>query len=165
MHVTYENLPLQVNSDLIYKDCAIHMPTDKKRNIMNASSNFEIISKIIKAIRDSKRELFHSPGVFGNLGGYPVYVDFRNESNRGNHVEINEDYFPFDEMVRNNRLSIAMDGIEDVKDGYLIYTDALVANVKSCFHVDLPKRVHISDSQEIGSFLIKEIILPRMAER
>ncbi len=45
LHVSYEGKELQVDADAVYSDCMIPMPVDTKRNIMNASSNFEIIGK------------------------------------------------------------------------------------------------------------------------
>lgn len=53
----------------------IPMPVDQKRNMMNASSNFDIIYSILDAIRNHKKIKFHSPGAQGEIGGYPYIID------------------------------------------------------------------------------------------
>ena len=63
---------LEPDMDAIFSMCKIAMPVDAKRNMMNASSNFEIIEGILSAIRDRKAVKLHCPGVFGEIGGYPV---------------------------------------------------------------------------------------------
>ena len=72
---TYKGEKLDIDQDDILRKCVISMPTDSKRNMMNASSNFDIISCILKAIRENTVTKFYSPGVFGNIGGFPVVVD------------------------------------------------------------------------------------------
>ncbi len=41
--------------DKIISNCNIPMPVDAKRNMMNASSNFEIIQAILGAVRTGKK--------------------------------------------------------------------------------------------------------------
>ena len=50
---TYKGEKLDIDQDDILRKCVISMPTDSKRNMMNASSNFDIISCILKAIREN----------------------------------------------------------------------------------------------------------------
>ena len=98
------DLPLKVyyngkNQDIpheeIYNACSISMPVDQKRNMMNASSNYRIISAIISAIRTKKDQKVFSPGVFGNIGGYPVIIGY----NDGKiSAWIDESTFTFKEM-------------------------------------------------------------------
>lgn len=124
---TYKGEKLDIDQDDILKKCVISMPTDSKRNMMNASSNFDIISCILKAIRENTVTKFYSPGVFGNIGGFPVVVD-------GTGAEpvckIDDSVFALDEMIAKNRESLGLDGVEDIKDGCLIYTDALIAKAE-----------------------------------
>jgi len=148
----------------IYRRCAIEMPVDAKRNIMNASSNFEIISKIVGAIRRRSRHVFHSPGVNGELGGFPVYVDFT-VSNTGDHIGFVEDWFTLEEMRSLNAASLALDGIEGVQDGRLRYTDDLLEKIKDAFGVTLPKHVDLADASEVGEFIIERIIEPQLKEQ
>ena len=42
---------MDVDIQKMISHCAIPMPVDAKRNMMNASSNFEIIQAILAAVR------------------------------------------------------------------------------------------------------------------
>lgn len=157
LHIEVNGKAIDIDKDEVYKRCAIPMPTDQKRNMMNASSNFEIISKILKSLRENKNLTFHSPGVFGNIGGFPVTVDAQNAT-----IAYEEKYFSYDDMAKHNRESIYLDGIEDVTDGTLVYTDELVSKVKDVFGVDLPKKVPFDDIDKTADLLIEKIIKPNI---
>ena len=135
--------------------CSIPMPVDQKRNMMNASSNFNIIDSILTALREKTVTKVHAPGVDGEIGGYPVLID-------GAKAEVSFDtsLFAMDDMRAANRKSIYCDGIENVENGTLVYTDELVAKVKKAFNVDLPKRVAFEDIEKTADFIIKNIIEP-----
>ncbi len=45
--------------------------------MMNASSNVQIITAIIEAIRTKENQKVFTPGFDGNIGGYPVQVGYR----------------------------------------------------------------------------------------
>lgn len=154
LDVRYQGKHLDAKQSEIFKHCAIAMPVDQKRNMMNASSNFSIIHAILEAIRLKKREKIHSPGVQGEIGGYPYIIDGEKMNSY-----FDESIFSMSQMREANRRSIALDGIENVVDGKLIYTDALVANVRNAFNVDLPKVVHFNEIDEVGSFIIEQIIM------
>ena len=51
-----------------------------------------------------------------------------------------------------------MDGIENVEDGYLIYSDELIDKVKNKFSLTIPKRVHLSEAENVADLLIEGII-------
>ena len=157
--IRYQGEKLDVNMKEMIANCGIAMPVDAKRNMMNASSNFEIIEGILAAVRDNKKVKLHCPGVFGEIGGYPVIID-------GTSVQVKsyicEDYFDMDRMRRKNRESIYLDGIEDVADGVLVYTDELLAKVKNAFGVDLVKRVAFDEIDEVAGFIVKNIIEKNM---
>ena len=68
-----------LSHDEIYAACKIAMPTDQTRNMMNASSNVQIITAIIEAIRTKENQKVFTPGFGGNIGGYPVQVGYREE--------------------------------------------------------------------------------------
>lgn len=146
---------LEVDLKEIFSRCAISMPVDAKRNMMNASSNFEIIETLLSVVRDKKKSKLHCPGVFGEIGGYPVIVD---GSGNDIHVYICEDYFDLDSMRRKNRESIYLDGIEDVRDGVLIYTNELQEKVREVFGVNLMKTVAFDEIESAADFLIEKII-------
>lgn len=149
----------EVNVDLneIWKRCAIEMPVDAKRNMMNASSNFEIIRKIVTALKTGVNQIIHTPGVVGNIGGYPVLIDGILAK-----ASFYEKYFSMDEMKDANRKSIYLDGIEKVDNGSLFYTDELISKVKKAFGVDIVKEVPYEKIEQTASFIIKNIIEPQL---
>ena len=148
----------QLDKDKIIQSCHISMPVDQTRNMMNASSNYEIINAIITAVRTGQQQRLYSPGFGGNIGGYPVAIGYR----EGNlDAWIDESVFSFAEMNKADRASMALDGVEDVVDGRLIYTDALLAKVKKAFGKELPKEVSFADIEKTAQFIIDEIILPQ----
>ena len=157
LKVYYKGEELDIGQDEIFSRCSVSMPVDAQRNMMNASSNFRIITAVIDMIRTGKQQKVFSPGFGGNIGGYPVtigYVDGQPD------VRIDESVFSFDEMNKANRLSLAEDGVEDIVDGKLIYTDALIEKTRSAFGKTLPKSVSYDEIDETADFLIREIILP-----
>lgn len=151
----YHEKPLSIGVNEIIANCGIPMPVDAKRNMMNASSNFEIIEAILGAVREQKKTKLHCPGVFGEIGGYPVIIDGSGENVS---AYICEDYFDIDKMRSKNRESIYLDGIENIEDGTLIYTDELIAKVKRAFGVDLMKKVPFDEIEQTANFIVKEII-------
>ena len=153
--IRYNGEKLELNMNEVISDCSILMPVDAKRNMMNASSNFEIIEGIFAAVRGSQKVKLHCPGVFGEIGGYPVVVD---GSLRQVKSYICEDFFDIESMRRKNRESIYLDGIEDIINGKLVYTDELLAKVRDAFGVDLMKNVDFDEIDEAAEFIIKNII-------
>lgn len=155
MDVRYQGQKLDVDVNAAAAGCSIPMPVDAKRNMMNASSNYEIICAILSAVKDREKVKLHCPGVFGEIGGYPVIID-------GSHERIEaaicEDYFDLDTMRVKNRQSIYLDGIENVENGVLTYTDELLAKVKKAFGADLVKNVAFSEIDRVAEFIVKEII-------
>ena len=136
--VYYKGVEQNVDPKEIFSKCAISMPTDAQRNMMNASSNYRIIMAVIGAVRSGETQRIYSPGVFGMIGGYPVCIS---NDNGVISAKIDESVFSLSEMEAANRKSLYLDGIEDVKDANLIYTDELLAKVKKAFDVDVPKTV------------------------
>jgi len=151
--ILYQGKDLSFDMNAIYAQCAISMPTDAKRNMMNASSNFDIIASILDSVKEKQIKKLHVPGAMGLLGGYPVVVN-------GNlHTAcIDETFFSLSEMQSVNALSIYKDGIENVMNGTLVYTDELIDKVKQHFQYSLPKKVNLKDSDSIADELIKNII-------
>ena len=159
LKVYYKGEEQDIPKDDIFSRCSISMPVDQKRNMMNASSNYRIISAVIDAIRTGKNEKVFSPGVFGNIGGYPVIVGYKEGKIS---AWIDESVFSFDEMDKANRESLALDGIEDIKDSKLYYTDDLISKVRDVFGEDLPKEVAYDDIEKTADFLIEKIITPQL---
>ena len=154
LSIKYQGEELDINHEDVYKACGIPMPTDQKRNMMNASSNFDIIYSILSAIREKKAIKIHTPGVEGHIGGYPFIIDGTGEEVKG-YMAPN---FSLEEMEQVNRKSIYCDGIENVENGCLVYTDELLGKVKTRFNVDVPKRVELEDASKAAELLIEKII-------
>ena len=159
LKVYYKGEEQDIPKDDIFSRCSISMPVDQKRNMMNASSNYRIISAVIDAISTGKNEKVFSPGVFGHIGGYPVIVGYKEGKIS---AWIDESVFSFDEMDKANRESLALDGIEDIKDSKLYYTDDLIRKVRDVFGEDLPKEVAYDDIEKTADFLIEKIITPQL---
>ena len=160
LSIKYQGKELDINHDEVYKACGIPMPTDQKRNMMNASSNFDIIYSILSAIREKKAIKIHTPGVDGHIGGYPYIID-------ATETEVKGYFYPgysMEEMEQVNRNSIYCDGIENVEDGCLIYSDELIKKVKERFDVDIPKRVALSEAEKTANLLIEQIVTPNLAK-
>ena len=158
LSIKYQGKELDVNHEDVFKACGIPMPTDQKRNMMNASSNFDIICSILTAIRTNSSVKIHTPGVDGNIGGYPFVIDATGDDVIGSFAS----QFSMEDMRQVNRNSIYCDGIENVTGGSLIYTDELIKKVKDKFNVDIPKSVHLSEATQIADLLIDNIIKPSM---
>lgn len=161
INISYKGENLKLNMQKIWKDCAIEMPTDAKRNMMNASSNFEIIKKIIMSARNNSAALIHSPGVNGFIGGYPIIVDYSDKC----ICKFDERYFTLNDMLSCNKKSIYLDGIEKVENGNLFYTDELINKVKNSFGVVVSKIVKFSDIEKTAEFIIEKIINPNMRSK
>lgn len=144
---------LDVDQTDLLKHCVISMPVDQKRNMMNASSNFDIINSILVALREGKKMKFHTPGVEGHIGGYPYIIDGTITS-----AYVDTSIWSMEEMEKANALSIYCDGIAGVRNGCLYYTDELREKVKRTFNVELPKTVHFDEIPSVANLLIEKII-------
>lgn len=162
LKVYYRGQEQNLSHDEIYKACRIAMPVDQTRNMMNASSNYQIIAAVIDAVRTGESQRVFTPGFGGNIGGYPVLVGYRDGKLS---AWIDESVFSFEEMNKADRASIALDGVEDVADGKLIYTEALIQKVFQAFGVELPKSVAYDDIEETAGFIIDEIIMPQLVRK
>lgn len=158
--ILYNKAEAKVNLSEIWKNCAIEMPVDAKRNMMNASSNFEIIKKIISSLKDNSKQIIHSPGVIGYIGGYPVEIDGEKAK-----ATFFEKYFKLTEMIAANKKSIYLDGIEKIENGSLFYTDELISKVKKAFDVAVPKQITFDNVEKTANFIIKNIIEPQLGDK
>lgn len=162
VYVSCNGHTLDLDMEEIYRKCAIPMPVDARRNIMNASSNFEIISKIKHAISSRSNCVMHIPGVAGYVGGYPVRIDFREGTSPEGRISFVEDFFTLEKMKVHNRFSAYLDGIEDISNGTLTYTNELQENVKNRFSVDIPKKINFDELDQMAQFLVDRIIKPTL---
>lgn len=157
--IRYQDNKCIYNNKDLFKSCMITMPIDQKRNMMNASSNFDIIYSILNAIRDHKKIKIHSPGVQGEIGGYPYIVD-GTSANITSYFDTN--IFSINEMREANKHSLYLDGIDRIENGCLYYTKELVNKVKQIFGIELVDKIKYQEIDEIGRRIIKDIILPNV---
>ena len=153
--VRYKGKKMDVEQSELLKHCVISMPVDQKRNMMNASSNFDIINSVLTALRENKKIKVHSPGVGGHIGGYPYIIDGREASPC---AYVDTSIFGMSDMETANRNSIYCDGIADVTDGSLVYTAELQEKVKRTFGVEIPKIVRFEEIPQVANLLIEKII-------
>ncbi len=158
LKIYYKGEEMDLPHDKVFAGCKILMPVDQTRNKMNASSNYQIITAVIDAIRTHENQKVFTPGFGGNIGGYPVQIGYRDGRL---DAWIDESVFSFEEMNKADRASIALDGVEDIVDGKLIYTDALIEKAKKAFGKELPKTVAYEDIDKTAKWIIDEIILPQ----
>lgn len=158
--VSVNGKTVDVDTEEMLKACSIEMPVDQKRNMMNASSNFDIINSILRALREEKTLRIHTPGAEGEIGGYPYLIDGANASGR-----IDTSAFTLEEMRAANRRSIYHDGIMNVADGILEYTPELLGKVKEAFGCGLPSRIPLAESHDAARILIDRIINPSLAKQ
>lgn len=161
LKVFYNGKKIDISQKDILSRCSIPMPTDATRNMMNASSNYQIIDAFIKAVRTGETQKVFSPGVMGEIGGYPVNIGYKDGSLG---VSFDESVFTLDEMREANRKSIYLDGVENICEGSLIYTDELIKKTESAFGVCLPKTVAFEDIDDTAQFIIDNIILPQTSK-
>lgn len=162
LKVFYRGEELEIEQNEIFNLCKIPMPTDEKRNMMNASSNYDIITSVIEAVRYGESRKIFSPGVFGEIGGYPVQIDSTGDILC---TYIDESVFTLEEMRAANRKSIALDGVENVENGQLIYTDRLVRKVADVFGVSLPQIVEFEEIDKTAEYIIEKIIIPQLDKK
>jgi len=151
----YKGKTIDVDYKDVYSRCSISMPVDGKRNMMNASSDYEIIKSIIECVRENKRVKLHIPGAFGMIGGYPVILDGTSEKIR---AFVDESDFKLEDMNKVNSRSIYLDGIEGVDSGTLTYSDELIEKVRSRYGIDLPKKVEYGRIDDVAEYLIENVI-------
>lgn len=158
LDIKYQGQPLAFDKAELLSACKIAMPTDQKRNMMNASSNFDIIHSILAALETRSRIKIHTPGVNGEIGGYPFIIDGTGKA----QGHIDESVFPLEAMRAANRKSIYLDGILDVRQGELQYTPELVGKVAQEFGAELPRSVVFETLGATCDFLIERIIRPNI---
>lgn len=154
LDIKYNDKTLEYDKEELLSACRIAMPVDQKRNMMNASSNYDIINSICTAITEHKKIKIHTPGVNGEIGGYPFIID-GTQSAKG---YIDESAFSIAEMRQANRDSIYLDGIANIEDGVLTYTSELLQKVFESFKTTLNNEISLSESNEYAKILISEII-------
>lgn len=156
--IRYNGKGINIDMEQIFSMCKIPMPVDAKRNMMNASSNFEIVQAILRAINGDKVKI-HCPGAFGEIGGYPVVID-----GEGDRIEtyIDESFFSLTDMKAKNRESIYLDGVKNIEGGTLYFTDELIAKAKRAFGIKIMSKISFEEIEDAADFLINQVIEPNI---
>lgn len=155
LDIKYNDKTLKYDKQELLSACKIAMPVDQKRNMMNASSNYDIINSICTAITEHKKIKIHAPGVNGEIGGYPFIIDGTQRA-KG---YIDESVFSIAEMRKANRDSIYLDGIANIKEGVLTFTPELLQKVLNSFNIKLQETVSLRMSNPTATRIINEIIV------
>ena len=162
LQISYRGEIQALEQATVFEKCRIPMPVDTRRNMMNASSNYRIISELLSTLRNGAETRLFIPGMCGEIGCYPVKVGMRDGLL---DAWIDDSVFSLGEMLSANKKSMYLDGIEEISDGTLIYTDELIDKAQRAFHVKLPKVVAIDEADDVASFIIKKIIEPQLATK
>lgn len=157
LDIRYQGKELVFDKEDLLKSCSISMPVDQKRNMMNASSNFNIIYSVLDAISNKKKVKVHTPGVCGEIGGYPYIIDATGQIITS---YFDTSVFSMDEMRKANKWSNCLDGIADIEEGTLYYTSELIEKIRRAFGKEIPEEVRFEDIDEVGQFIIDNIMKP-----
>jgi hypothetical protein len=142
-----EDVTDKLGPEKIFSKCNIPVPTDKERNLMVASS----ATKMITAIINDTKEIVHSPGPNGLIGGYPVQV-----SANGVKVVLPSDW-SLEEAIRVNKESMKFDGLEEIKDdGTIVFTEKIVKIFREAFSFYCPE-LKVSEWEKRGEELLQRV--------
>jgi len=128
--------------------CAMPTISGAERNWM-ISSDVVVLMRLLLDKSGNKRKT-HAPGAFGLIGGYPLL--FQN-----GEMELDETYFCADEMIKVNRGSLACDGIEDINENGIIFTDDVISKMKTVFNLDYPKSVTVEDCERLAILIAEKL--------
>lgn len=154
LDIKYQRKTLDFDKKDLFEACKIAMPVDQKRNMMNASSNFDIIKSILTALQDRKCIKIHTPGVNGEIGGYPFIIDGRKKA----IGYIDASVFSIQKMRAANYESIYLDGIKDIINGELFFTVELQQKTIQKLHCNLPEKVSLRDADILAPVIVRDII-------
>lgn len=122
----------------IFKECNIPMMTDQTRNLMIASDCY--------ALTRGQTKLMHIPGSDCSVGGQRCVVVWSD----GNMNVIKSSSIPQDKVDELNMKGLQADGIEDVKEGMITFTDESIKKMKEVFGIDYPKTLDLKDAKEFA---------------
>lgn len=126
----------------LFSLCKIPMESGYIRNLMIASDMANLVDILVT--NNPKR--VHVPGPRGHLGGFPCYYDGH---------EFDWDDEGFDNI---NKQSLSLDGIENISNGVVTFTDTVIKKMKEVFDIDYPKTLRIEDAEEFA-YKIKDAIM------
>lgn len=133
----------------LFSMCKIPMESGHTRNLMIASDMANIVDLIVT----ESDYVVHLPGVDGLIGGYPSFYN-----KTSGKFEVDGGIVDIQEWIAVNKQSISLDGIEDISDGVVTFTDTVIAKMKEVFDIEYPKTLRIEDAEEFA-YKIKDAIM------
>lgn len=130
----------------VFEQCKIPMESGHIRNLMISAD----VAQIIRQLNMSKETLIHLPGYMGMPGGYPVQLSATTDRIDLTGPEIVE-------AVKINKQSLACDGIEDIRDGVITFTDDAIAKMKSVFNIKYPKTLRVEMCEEFAEDIVEAL--------
>lgn len=125
-----------------FKKCRIPMESGHTRNLMIASD----VSQIIKIMITGSNELIHLPGVSGYVGGYPCRW---NKEDQGFCIEPMKGISSLG-SIKINQQSIFCDGIEDISEGEVTFSNKVIRQMKNIFNIEYPKTISLEDLEDFA---------------
>lgn len=144
----------------IFEHCAIPFPSDKTRNMMVASSVFEIVNTLSTwventiSVPDSKLyKILNIPGPFGNCGGYPILFRPSFEPSIAGERLFDID---FKEFMAINRRSLYEDGIDTslISKGIVQFcNEEKLKKMESILNITMPRVVSYANVNDVAKMI------------
>lgn len=117
------------------------------RNLMISSD----VVKITQSIMFDEGFLMHLPGPNGLVGGYPAKI-FEDRID----IVLPEG-LTLEKAIEINAGSLSYDGIEDIKDGKIYFTDDVIDKMKKVFALNYPKSIKVEDCEAFANEIKKTL--------
>lgn len=153
----------------ILSKCNVPFPSDASRNMMVASSVFEIIDTICMAlsypvITDYKKQepitqFVNIPGAFGNIGGNPIVFILNDNAkafiNKASIFGVTDDY------ARRIKIhSLYEDGLDasEIHNGYIKFVNKDKLNkLEALLDFQYPERLHYNEVEDFAQRLVQYV--------
>lgn len=106
----------------------LSIQSDKYRNQMNASSNYNLIINAVNGSEFNNRYISHSSGFQGRIGGYPIVFKRINTTPCGLMIPSIHDSIEIlgeESVIEVNTESMKFDGIEAIESDKIVFTQEL----------------------------------------
>lgn len=137
-----------VSDQAIFEKCAIPTASGPDRNIMIASDAVMLVRLLLDHSGCTRK--IHAPGPFGRIGGYPLL--FRN-----GEMQIDESCFSLSEMTAVNEGSLRCDGIEQIDENGLHFTNEVIQQMQTVFHLTYPKTLALEDCEKFAQKISEKL--------
>lgn len=134
------------DAEELFSHCSDKTASGPTRNLMIASD----IAQIIKSLSGHNVTKIHLPGPQGLPGGYPVFLS--------RNMLINDAGINPSEAILTNLNSLRYDGIDDISEGVITFTEELISKMKNVFNIEYPKSLKVEDCEDFA-YVIKAKLL------